>query len=235
MDQQSFNEIADLALRTSGQAWHPEKQYLMEARLSHILRRENFSDIGELAACMQARPNPVLADEVTSALTGKTTGFFSDRDTLKRIVGDVLPRLSESVKTTDPLRVLCAGGGTGQEAYSLTILLHEAGPEYLSGRDVEIVSIDICKASTARAEAGIYGHFEVQTGLSVHRMLEHFTGIDGRWQISETMRNRVSFQVANLREDLSGLGHFDVILCRSILPGMAEPIARETVERLGKL
>lgn len=234
MDTVGFDELADLALRKSGQAFRVTQVYLMEARLAHILRRENFSTLDELAACLKARPNLVLENEIVAALTGKHTQFFQDRDTLARILSDVLPRRAEQCASDDKLRILCAGGGTGQEAYSLAMLLAEAGSEAFSGKRIEIVSIDLCKASTERARAGFFSHFEIQMGLSVHRMLAHFKGVDGGWQASEALRDRISFRVHNLLEDPAGLGVFDVILCRNVLPPMAATIAIDVVRRLSR-
>lgn len=234
MSTAGFDELADLALRASGLAFRTTQAYLVESRLSHIMRRESFSSLEELANCLRARPNPVLEAEIVAALTSKDTRFFSHRETLRRVVSEGLPRLAELRSPSESLRVLCAGGGTGQEAYSLGILLEEAGEAFLDGRAVDIVSVDICKASTERARAGLFNHFEIQTGLSVHRMLAHFKKADDLWQASDTLRQRISFRAHNLMQDVSGLGTFDIILCRNVLPPIATTIAGDMVERLTK-
>ena len=220
MDETAFHEIAELALNGSGQLIPPTKTYLVEARLGPILRREGFAQIDELVACLKARPNAKLAAEVVAALTSKHTHFFSERQVLEQITGHILPMMAP--KATDGcLRIWCAGGATGQEAYSLAMLLEEADDKALGEVRVEILSTDICEKTTAKARAGKFGHFDVQKGLSIHRLLAHFTRLDtGEWQISNTLASQVGFRVHNVLEDASGLGLFDVILCRNVLSGM---------------
>lgn len=235
MSNSGFDELADLAMSRSGQAFLATQHYLVEARLAHILRRENFSTLSELAECLRARPNPVFEDEVVAALTNKNSAFFRDRRGLSHMVETVLPKMaavkSEAGDDT-PLRVLCAGGGAGQEAYSLAILLDEADAPDLEARGVELVSLDICRASTERGKAGLFGHFEIQTGLSVHRMLKYFSRTDDRWCISEDLRGKVRFDVANLMQPLDEPVGFDIILCRHVLSGMASSIGKGVAERL---
>ncbi|MEM6412731.1 MAG: CheR family methyltransferase [Pseudomonadota bacterium] len=234
MTTAGFDELADLALRASGYAFRSTHAYLMESRLAHIMRRESFSTLEELANCLRARPNPVFEQEIVAALTSKKTRFFSDRQTLLRIVTDVLPKLGGLRDDGESLRLLCAGGATGQEAYSLAILLEEQGAEFLNGRSVEIISVDICKTSTERARSGLFNHFEIQTGLSIHRMLAHFEKSDNFWRASDILRQRISFRTHNLVQELSGLGAFDVILLRNVLPPMATPLAGDLVSRLSR-
>lgn len=224
MQDTTFNEIADLALRHTGQAFKASKSYLMEARLSTISRRESFATLDDLAHCLKARPNPRFEKEVAAALTGKLTRFFSNRDLLDRIVSHALPeRLKNS--TTGRLRIWCAGVATGQEAYSLAILLSELEDSPLSSAEIEIIGTDIAATCLETATHGVYNQFEVQKGLSIHRLLAHFKRRDtGEWQINQALKDRVSFRCHNLIEDASNLGHFDIILCRNVLSGMAEPM-----------
>lgn len=233
MTDAGFNEIADLAMSKSGQAFRPSHRYLVEARLASIMLRENFLTLEDLAECLKARPNPVFEAEVVAALTSKETCFFKDRDTLGHIVDNLLAKVAGHLAGSDrPVRILCAGGGTGQEAYSLAILMEEARAAGKDLPDCEIVSIDLCKASRRRAKEGLFGHFEIQMGLSVHRMLKFFARQDDRWQLNEDMRKKVDFQHANLLESLAEFGAFDIILCRDVMPGMVNTIASSVAKNL---
>ena len=229
MQDATFNELADMALKATGQFIPASKTYLIEARLQTLLRREGFSGVDDLAACLRARPNPVFEAEITSALLTRQTWFFRGRETLEQIVGSVLPeRLKQS--KAGRLKIWSAGVSTGQEAYSLAILLGEAG-EALRGARIDIVASDVCRQSLNSARAGVYGHFEIQRGLSVHRMLEHFDQLEtGQWQASEDLRLQIGFRHHNLLDDEVPLGQFDVILCRNVLSGM-ERHARDRVMR----
>ena len=231
MLDETFNELAELALKHSGQAITPSKSYLMEARLGPIARREGFGSLDDLAHCLRERPNPVFEAEVAAALLSKETRFFRERAVFDALVSTVFPeRLRQT--SNGKLRVWCAGGSTGQEAYSLAMRLDEA-ENGLSGARIDILSTDLCKTAVERARAGKFGHFEVQRGLSIQRLLAHFKREEtGEWRISEELRARISFREHNLIEDASGLGKFDVILCRHVLSGMAPEARKLVADRL---
>jgi len=234
MQDATFDELADLAMQRSGQFIPKSKSYLIEARLSAIARREGFGSMDDLVHTLKARGNAVFAAEVAAALVSKETWFFRDRHALTQAVQEVLPaRLKAS--NTGRLKVWCAGGATGQEAYSLAIMLADNLPVALRGARIDILSTDICKSVTEHARKAQYGHFDIQRGLSIHRVLAHFKRQEtGQWEALETLRNAVSFRQHNLMEDASGLGQHDVILCRHVLSGMARPVRGVVAERLAK-
>tara|TARA_R110000787_G_scaffold4754_1_gene18126 strand:- start:93 stop:935 length:843 start_codon:yes stop_codon:yes gene_type:complete len=232
MQDEVFSELADLALKGSGQSIPKSKAYLIEARLAPIARREGFGSMDDLVHCLKSRANPALIAEVAAALVSKDTSFFRDRDTLRRVLEEILPaRLKAG--NTGRLKVWFAGGSTGQEAYSLAILLEDELPSALRGAKIEILSTDICKVATEQARLGRYGHYDVQKGLSIHRLTKHFNRLEtGQWEASEALRGRVSFRQHNLLESAAGLGKFDVIFCRNVLAGMARSARVSVVESL---
>jgi len=232
MQDSVFDELADLALKGSGQSIPKSKSYLIEARLSPIARREGFGTMDDLVHCLKSRANPVFAAECAAALVSKDTWFFRDRETLHRLVSEILPaRLKAG--NTGRLKIWVAGGSTGQEALSIAMLLEDELPASLRGAKIDILSTDICKVTTERARAGRYGHYEVQKGLSVHRLVKHFTRMEtGQWEASETLRSRISFRQHNLLESAAGLGKFDVILCRNVLSGMDRTARIRVVENI---
>lgn len=232
MQDNIFNALADLALNASGQSVVPSKAYLIEARLAGIARREGFGSLEDLVHCLESRQNPVFRAEVAATLLSRDTWFFREPGALKGLVQSRLPeRLAAS--PSGRVRVWCAGGSTGQEAYSLSMLLEDETPAGLFGAKIEILSTDICKQATEKARIGTFGHYEVQRGLSIQRLLKHFTRLDsGDWQASEALRVRISFRAHNLLEPASGLGKFEIILCRNVLSGMARSAKTRVVESL---
>ncbi|MEO1028033.1 MAG: CheR family methyltransferase [Pseudomonadota bacterium] len=233
MDPTGFNEIADLALRKSGHNFRPTQRYVIEARLGDIIRREGFANLDGLAHCLKARPNKELERDVVAALPSKQSRFFRDRPLFKRLINTVLPGIA-ATSDKKRLRVLCAGGGAGQEAYSLAMLQNQREAETSQITPVEFVSVDICRHATRRGREGRFSHFEVQTGLSIHHLLENFERFeDGSWQVVPELRETISFRAHNLMDDLTGLGEFDVILCCNVLQTMAPGVARGLGERLG--
>ena len=234
MDTDGFTEIADLALRKNGHSFRPAQRYVLEARLGDIIRREGFANLDGLAHCLKARPNRELEAEVVAALPAKQSSFFKDRGLLERIVHQVLPGIAEKSEA-QRLRILCAGGGTGQEAYSLALLQSELERGQANRKPVDIVSVDLCRDATRKGRDGVFNHFEVQNGLSIFQLLDHFERqSDGSWQVNPDLRERIGFRVHNLMEDLTGLGEFDIILCRNVISTMARGVGRDVAERLAR-
>ncbi len=232
MQEAVFNALADLALNGSGQSIPSSKAYLIEARLAAIARREAFASLEDLVHCLESRQNPVLRTEVAAALLSRDTWFFREPGSLEALVRTKLPdRVAAS--SAGRIRVWIAGGSTGQEAYSLAMMLDDEAPPGIAGAKIEILSTDMCKHATEKARAGLFGHYEVQRGLSIQRLLKHFTRLDsGDWQASEALRNRIGFRQHNLLEPAGGLGKFDVILCRNVLSGMARSARTRVAESL---
>lgn len=232
MQDEVFNELADLALKGAGTSIPKSKAYLIEARLAPIARREGFGSMEDLVHCVKSRANPAFIAEIAAALVSKDTRFFRERATLQRVLEEVLPaRLKAS--NTGRLKIWFAGGSTGQEAYSLSILLEDELPAALRGAKIEILSTDICKVSTEKARIGRYGHYDFQKGLSIHRLTKHFTRLEtGQWEASEALRGHVSFRQHNLLESAAGLGKFDVIICRNVLSGMARSARVAVIDNL---
>ncbi|HAY07683.1 MAG TPA: protein-glutamate O-methyltransferase CheR [Hyphomonas sp.] len=229
MQDTVFNALADLALSTTGQSIAPSKAYLMEARLAGIARREGFGTLDDLVHCLESRQNPVFRAEVAAALLSRDTWFFRDRGSLEFLMRTKLAN-ALAASPSGRVRIWCAGGSTGQEAYSLAMLLED---DPLPGAKIEILSTDICKQATEKGRLGTYGHYEVQRGLPIQRLLQHFTRLDsGDWQASEALRSRVSFRTHNLIEPAGGLGKFEIILCRNVLSGMARPARVRLAESL---
>ncbi|MBI1401218.1 protein-glutamate O-methyltransferase CheR [Hyphomonas sp.] len=234
MQEAVFNALVDLALNASGQTIPASKAYLIEARLAHIARREGFGSLEDLVHCLESRQNPVFRSEIAAALLSRDTWFFREPGSLEALVRTRLPE-RVAASPAGRIRVWCAGGSTGQEAYSLAMLLEDEPPPGLAGAKVEILSTDICKVATEKARQGVFGHYEVQRGLSIQRLLKHFTRLDsGDWQASEALRTRVSFRLHNLLEPAAGLGKFDIILCRNVLTEMARSARVRVAESLAK-
>lgn len=232
MQESTFSELSDLALRHSGQHIAASKSYLLEARLSSICRRENHATLDDLVQCLKARPNPRFESEVAAALTSKKTSFFAERDLIERIVTVALPqRLTHS--KTGRLRVWCAGVSTGQDVWSLALRLSEEMGSALARAEIEIVGTDLSTESIETAKSGTYGHFDVQKGLSIHRLMTNFDRCDnGDWTVGEPLRERVHFRRHNLLESARDLGAFDIIMCCNVLDGLAPAAQSQALETM---
>lgn len=114
------------------------------------------------------------------------------------------------------LRILCAGASTGQEAYSTALTVLESG-WFVSDWDVDIVGIDLSEFALTVATRAAYTQFEVQRGLPIRVLAQHFTKQDDHWLLADAVRRMVEFKTWNLLDDLTPLGRFDVVMCRNVL------------------
>ena len=229
-----FQFVARETKTRSGMLLTPDKQHLLDARLTPVARREGFLSVQELITTARARQDDRLLWVIADTLTVNETYFFRDRAPFEALRDAIVPALALKHGPGARLRILSAGCSTGQEPYSLAMVLDEmrAGGR---GTDCEIVAIDISKRALEKARAGAYSQFEVQRGLPIHLLVRHFEKTGDSWRISDRMRAAIGFQRANLIEDLSALGRFDLILCRNVLIYFDADTRRRALEQLADM
>jgi chemotaxis protein methyltransferase CheR len=216
MNDADFTYIAALLKDRSGLIVTREKLYLFETRLLPIARRHNLTTLEQLFAAMRSGRQAALIGEVVDAMTTNETSFFRDRHPFDAMKKALLPGLIERRAARRHLRIWSAACSTGQEAYSLAMMLRDDFP-ILSSWRIEIVGTDISPSVVARAKDGSFSTFEVQRGLPIHLLVRHFEQAGEQWRIKPALRQMVDFRLFNLLGDLSPLGQFDIILCRNVL------------------
>lgn len=213
MDFQLFSEIVHAR---SGLVLTEEKVYLLESRLVPLARRRGLDSLEDLGNEVRRHKDERLMTEITEAMTTNETFFFRDNKPFEAFKNVVLPQLLQSRAAKKSLRILNAACSTGQEPYSLAMLLKEEAAK-MAGWRVEIMATDISNDVLEKAKAGLYSQFEVQRGLSIQLLVKYFQQIGEMWQIDSSIRAMVKFQNKNLLDDSSALGQFDVIFCRNVL------------------
>ncbi|MBL6079291.1 protein-glutamate O-methyltransferase CheR [Belnapia sp. T18] len=213
MSPDSFAFIAGLVKSRSGLVLTSDKGYMLETRLGPLLKRDGLASLDALALKLRDPRAGALAEAVTEALTTNESSFFRDGKPFDHL-RKVLPVLIRARPAGATLRIWSAACSTGQEAYSIAMLLGEVP---LEGRRVEIIGTDIADGVVARAREGYFTQFEVQRGLPARLLVKHFRQEEGRWRVSPELRNMVRFERGNLLGELRGFGRFDVIFCRNVL------------------
>ena len=214
--------LAALCLARAGLRIDSDKAYLLESRLAPVARREGFGSIEALIEEVRGGGEDRLAWAVVEAMLMPEAEFFRDRAVFEALVYDVLPAMARAASR--PLRIWSAACGTGQEIYSLAMLLADAPV----GDHVELYASDLSERALEQAQAAAYSQFEVQRGLPA-RLLVRFFEKDGEaFVISPRLRQAVRWRRMNLIDDISGLGQFDLIFCRGLLAQLA-PEARAKV------
>ena len=216
MNVTDFEIIAQLLKKRSGLALNKEKAYLLESRLNPVARKWNFSGFDELAQAIRNRGEEALLVDVTEAMTTNESFFFRDQKPFDQFNEIVLPYLLEARAARRSFRIWSAACSSGQEPYTLAMLLKEHADK-LAGWRVEIVATDLSNEILDKAKEGLYSQFEVQRGLPIAHLVKYFAQVGDRWQIDESLRKMIKFQQFNLLGDLSILGKFDVVFCRNVL------------------
>ena len=216
MNVSDFDLVAQLLKQRSGLALNKEKAYLLESRLNPVARKWNFSGFDELVQAVRNNKDEALLVDVTEAMTTNESFFFRDQKPFEQFSDMVLPHLLEARAAKRTIRIWSAACSSGQEPYTLAMLLEE-NADKLAGWRVEIVATDLSNEILDKAKEGLYSQFEVQRGLPINLLVKYFVQVGARWQIDESLRRTIKFQQFNLLEDLSSLGQFDVVFCRNVL------------------
>lgn len=216
MTEQDFDFLRILLQVRSGLHLSLEKRYLVESRLGMLCRRRGIDGIGALVATLQRGPARELENAVVEAMTTNETLFFRDRTPFDLFRDVILPEKLAANAHCRQLRIWCAAVSSGQEAYSLAMLLDEAASR-LAGWKVEILGSDISTEMLEKARQGIYSQFEVQRGLPIQLLLKYFRQEGDKWRVNERIRAMVELKQHNLLESSTHLGQFDVIFCRNVL------------------
>jgi chemotaxis protein methyltransferase CheR len=197
----AFETLATLLKSKSGLIIGTDKLYLLETRLASIVKREKIADLNGLAERLRRPGSDPLARDVVEAMTTNESFFFRDDKPFVHFRTHALPRLVAARSPGAPLRVWSAASSSGQEAYSLAMIVAESTAA-LNGHKVEIVGTDIARDQLARAREGIYSQFEVQRGLPVQMLMRYFRKDDSNWRIADTIRAMAQFREFNLLSDL---------------------------------
>jgi chemotaxis protein methyltransferase CheR len=211
-----FDTFAALLKSRSGLVIGPDKLYLLETRLAPTLKQEKLRDLIALAERLRAPNAEPLIRQVVEAMTTNESFFFRDDKPFQHFRSQALPRFAGSRPPGTPLRVWSAASSSGQEAYSIAMIVSECLAA-LGGRRIEIVGTDLAREQVARAREGLYTQFEVQRGLPIQMLMRHFRKEEGNWRVSDTIRGMVQYREWNLLSDLRPLGQFDVVFCRNVL------------------
>ena len=216
MKAEDFDMLRDLLKECSGLALADGKRYLLESRLMPVARRRDMAGLEDLIQALRTKRDAGLVLEVTEAMTTNESYFFRDGNPFEQLRKDVLPRLLESRNGTKRLRIWCAACSTGQEPYSIAIILKEDAAKFRDWR-VEILATDFSRDVLEKARVGMYSQFEVQRGLPIQYLMKYFEKVNETWRIDSSVRAMVRFDQLNLLKDFSRLGVFDVIFCRNVL------------------
>jgi chemotaxis protein methyltransferase CheR len=227
-----FNYVRGIVRQHSAISLDDSKVYLAETRLVALARQEGISSITELVARLRVDQGRVLRQKVVEAMTTNETSFFRDIHPFEAIQQVLLPELSRRRAGVRRLNVWSAACSTGQEPYSLAMLLRDHFPE-LNSWQLRILASDLSSEVLERARAGRYTQLEVNRGMPAHLLVRYFKRHALDWSLIEEIRRMIDFQVINLIDAWPPMPLFDLILIRNVLIYFDPEAKRRVLDRIG--
>jgi len=227
---EEFRLFSDYIYSISGILLRESKSYLIKQRLQPIAQRVGCTSFDEFYERIRVGSLPKIEEQIINAITTNETSFFRDGHPFVTFKDHVLPWLGEKIrqrKTRDGLRrgpkvsLWSAGSSTGQEPYSLAMLIGEYALDHrhlgIRKEDFGLLATDISSEALSKAMGGEYTEMEIKRGLSPDRVERYFVKEGDRWVINSAIRIMVDFRQVNLIKPFSMVGGFDVIMCRNVL------------------
>jgi chemotaxis protein methyltransferase CheR len=210
-----------VVMRNSGNHVDPARDYLFESRLQQLLRNRGMQSLEQLVAALRADAGAGLQGSglqrsVAEAMTINETSFFRDTPTFDLLRTELLPALIAARRETRTLRFWSAASASGQEAYSLAMLLREHFPA-LGTWKIDILGTDLSAEMVRRASAGRYQRLEINRGLPARFLLKYMVRTGDEWEAAPDIKRICRFQQRNLCDPQPMWERFDVILLRNVM------------------
>lgn len=226
-----FEMLATLLKQRSGLMLTNDKAYLLETRLMPVARKHGLKDLDQLCSEVRLKKPQKLIEDITEAMTTNESLFFRDSKPFDQFRQLLLPQLLKSRAATKKIRIWSAACSSGQEPYSLAMILKEEQAK-LNGWQIEITATDISDEMLDKAQAGIYTQFEVQRGLPIQMLVKYFKQNGDKWHIEPSLKSLISFKPFNLLDHPRGLGKFDIVFCRNVLIYFDHPTKGEVLSNI---
>ncbi|MBA4070838.1 MAG: chemotaxis protein CheR [Gemmatimonas sp.] len=211
-----FDFVRAMVRKESAIALDPGKEYLVESRLTTLARQLGLVTADQLIEEVRRKPDNGLRYKIVEAMTTNETSFFRDVAPFDALREHVLPDLIARRAAQNSLRIWCGAASTGQEPYSLAMLIREHFPALASWR-VEIVATDISREVLDRARTGRYSQLEVNRGLPASMLVKYFEKEGIAWRVKAPLRDMVTFREMNLIGSWTGVDNADIVMMRNVL------------------
>jgi chemotaxis protein methyltransferase CheR len=236
MSPTQFDYLREMIHRESAIVLDLDKEYLVESRLAPIARREGLASVADLVQRLLSKPMTSLRAQVVDAMTTNETSFYRDVHPWQTLRAQILPDLIAARAASQTLNIWCAACSSGQEPYSLAMLLLDEFPQLLAEWNIRIVATDLSTTMVERSQAGTFSQLEVNRGLTEAQLQRHFVKTGSSWQISDRVRQMVEVHAANLAvpSSIPRMGGIDLVLLRNVLIYFDAPTQREIVSKVAR-
>jgi chemotaxis protein methyltransferase CheR len=229
-----FAYLVQMVCDHSGIVLDESKSYLVESRLGPVMYSEGLRDLDELTHRLRKDRFGPLHRKVLDAMTNNETWFFRDLYPFEALRTTLLPEITRKRELERTLSVWSAACASGQELYSVAMLVREHFPSLLNWRTM-LLGTDISEAILERARAGVYTQLEVNRGLPVTLLAKYFQQAGRDWQLSSQIRDMTWFRPMNLSLPWPAIGSFDVVFLRNVLIYFPLEVRREILARVRRV
>lgn len=231
MTERDYAFVAKQLLDRAAIVLEPGKEYLLESRLGPVAKRHGLSSATDFIVELQKSPSVDLMTEFIEAMVTTESSFFRDLHPFETLRREVLPELIAARSASRQLNIWCAASSSGQEPYTLAVILREYFPELMSWK-LNVRATDISNDMLARCREGRYSQIEVNRGLPTPLLLKYFRQEGSRWRIVDELRAMVEFSPLNLAKPWPHLPQMDLIFLRNVMIYFDMPTKKEVLRRI---
>lgn len=236
VDQAEFDQFRQFLEDACGISLGDNKQYLVTNRMRRLMDDHKIASFGELVRILKQGLQRKLKEEVIDAMTTNETFWFRDVYPYDHLKNNLLPQLmGPTNKAFGPLRVWSAACSSGQEPYSISMMVEEFKQKNMGSlpRQVQIVATDLSTTILEQARQGEYDKLSVMRGLSNERLDKFFDKTpSGNWRVKSVLRDRIDFRPINLMDSYAALGKFDIVFCRNVLIYFNADLKRQILQKI---
>lgn len=211
-----FEYISKMVRDRSAIVLESGKEYLVESRLFPVIKQEGLHSFEALVKKISLNKDQRLQDMVVEAMTTNETSFFRDHHPFETLKNSVIPELIKKRQSTREFNIWCGASSSGQEPYSIAMLLKENFPE-LNNWNLNYIATDISNEMLKRCREGNYSQLEINRGLPATMMVKYFDRDGAHWQIRKDLREMIDFKILNLSEAWPYMPPMDIIMLRNVL------------------
>jgi chemotaxis protein methyltransferase CheR len=239
LTETEFKQLRDYIEKSCGIALGDEKAYLVENRLVGLLAQCGCATFGDLYLKAKSDPSLGLRDKIVDAMTTNETSWFRDLYPYEILERTMFKKFADEIAAGKrrSIRIWCAAASTGQEPYSVSMILQEFGRKtsVLPVSCTEIVATDISPSVIFLALAGRYDTIAMSRGMPLDIRDRYFTNSGRTWVLTDKIRKMVTFKKLNLQDDFSPLGRFDIVFCRNVMIYFSDAFKRQLFTRIGSV
>ena len=232
MTKENLDFIRTFMRNEAGVVIDESKDYLLESRLSSLAKELQFSSLHALIDEFKVKPSDLLRRKIIDTMTTNETFFFRDPHVFKVLNDEIIPRLLRKRQAQKCLNIWCAASSSGQEPYTIAMILKTHLPTSNDWK-IKFIASDISERMLERARAGAYTQFEVNRGLPVPFLVRYFEIKEGAWCIKQELKDMIEFRKINLLSPWSISG-IDLLFVRNVMIYFDDKTKQDLFDRFEK-